>query len=318
MSKDLKSLARQFQIHNRAENKSEKTIVWYEASIERFCRFVEEWKEAPPALDDLNIEQVELFIVELQTRPSIVNCPFAPAREQHLTPNTINGYVRALRAFSHWLYLSGRTRTWTLERVKPPRTDHNLKNVLTEEELRVIFQSFNPDCFLGARNLAMVTLLLDSRLRAGELIALKLKDCDLEVGFVKVKGKGRKERVVGISDQTILLIEKYLEFRPETDCPSLFVTYEGTELTYNAIQNLFSRLKKRLGLEKLHAHLLRHTSATLHLQNGEDLVALQRQLGHTSIAVTQLYVGRNYGDVRAHQATSPLKTLKLLRGRRNR
>jgi site-specific recombinase XerD len=202
--------------------------------------------------------------------------------------------------------------------VKPPRTDQDLKNVLTEEELRVIFQSFNPDCFLGARNLAMVTLLLDGGLRAGELIVLKLKDCHLQVGFVKVKGKGRKERVVGISEQTILLIEKYLEFRPETDCPNLLVTYEGAELTYNAIQNFFSRLKKRLGLEKLHAHLLRHTSATLHLQNGEDLVALQRQLGHTNIAVTQLYVGRNYSDVRAHQATSPLKTLKLLRGRRNR
>jgi integrase/recombinase XerD len=179
MSKDLKSLARQFQIHNRAENKSEKTIAWYEASIQRFCRFVEGWKEAPPTLDDLNVEQVELFIVELQTRPSIVSCPFAPAQEQQLTPNTINGYVRALRAFSHWLYLSGRTRTWALERVKPPRTDHNLKNILTEEELRVVFQSFNPDC------LAMVTLLLDGGLRAGELIALKLRDCDLQVGFVK-------------------------------------------------------------------------------------------------------------------------------------
>ena len=319
VSKDLRQLARQFQIHNRAENKSDKTIAWYDASIQRFLRFVEEGKETPTTINDLNVDQVELFIVELQTKPSAVICAFAPDREQHLKANTINGYVRALRAFSHWLYLSGRTREWALERLKPPRTDQDLKNVLTEDELRVIFQSFNTDCFLGARNLAMVTLLLDGGLRAGELIDLKLKDCDLQVGFVKVKvkvkGKGRKERIVGISDQTILVIERYLEFRPDTDCPNLFVIFEGTELSYNAIQNFFSRLKKRLGLVRLHAHLLRHTSATLHLQNGEDLVSLQRQLGHTSISVTQMYIGRNYGDVEAHRKTSPMKNLRLFNRR---
>ncbi len=164
----------------------------------------------------------------------------------------------------------------------------------------------------------MLTVLLDAGLRAGELIDLKLSDCDFQVGFAKVKGKGRKERIVGISDKTILAIERYLEFRPETDCPNLFVTYEGKGLSYNAIQNFFNRLKKRLGLEKLHAHLLRHTSATLHLQNGEDLVALQRQLGHTSISVTQMYIGRNYGDVKAHRNTSPMKNLKFVGGKRRR
>ena len=104
-----------------------------------------------------------------------------------------------------------------MERLKPPKTDQNLKNVLTEEELRVIFQSFNPESFLGARSLAILALFVDAGLRASELTELKIKDCDLQVGFVKVKGKGRKERVAGISDQAIIMIEKYLEFRPETD-----------------------------------------------------------------------------------------------------
>ncbi|MFQ6027359.1 MAG: phage integrase SAM-like domain-containing protein [Dehalococcoidia bacterium] len=128
MNQELKPLVRQFQIHNRAENKSERTISWYESSIQCFCRFIEEWQETPTTLDDLDVEQLELFIVELQTKPSVINCAFAPDREKHLTPNTINGYVRALRAFSRWLYLAGRTRTWTLERLKPPRTDQDLNN----------------------------------------------------------------------------------------------------------------------------------------------------------------------------------------------
>jgi site-specific recombinase XerD len=148
------------------------------------------------------------------------------------------------------------------------------------------------------------------------LVDLKLQDCDLDLGYVKVKGKGRKERVVGISDQTILMIKKYLDFRLDTDCPNMFVTFNGTALTYNAVQNFFKRLRKRLGFEKLHAHLLRHTSATLHLQNGEDLVALQRQMGHTSIAVTQLYVARNYADVKAHRTTSPMRHVRLIKKRR--
>jgi len=101
VNQELKQLVRQFQIHNRAENKSDRTISWYDSSIQRFCRFIEEGQESPTTLDDLNVEQVELFIVELQSKPSVVYCAFAPARGKHLTPNTINGYVRALRAFSH-------------------------------------------------------------------------------------------------------------------------------------------------------------------------------------------------------------------------
>ena len=66
---DLKELGERFNLHNRAENKSSKTIGWYEDSIGHFCRFVEEWKRKPATLDDLNIEQVELFIVDLRNRP---------------------------------------------------------------------------------------------------------------------------------------------------------------------------------------------------------------------------------------------------------
>jgi site-specific recombinase XerD len=115
----------------------------------------------------------------------------------------------------------------------------------------VMCETFNPECFLGSRNTAMIAVLLDAGLRASELVDLKLQDCDLEVGYVKVKGKGRKERIVGVSDQTILMVRKYLDFRPDTDCPNLFVTFSGTPLTYNAIQNFFKRLRKRLGFEKL-------------------------------------------------------------------
>ena len=72
MNHDLMELARRFQLHNRAENKSDKTIKWYNDSIERFCKFVDDWKESPASLEDLNIEQLELFIVDLQSRPSLI------------------------------------------------------------------------------------------------------------------------------------------------------------------------------------------------------------------------------------------------------
>ena len=120
MNQDIRPLVRAFQIHNQAENKSEKTIAWYDASIARFCRFVEEETGSTPTLDDFNIDQVQLFIVELQSKPSAITSPFAPVRIQYLSPTTINSYVRGLRAFTHWLYLFDRTPTWTLERLKPP------------------------------------------------------------------------------------------------------------------------------------------------------------------------------------------------------
>jgi len=310
--KILVELAERYRIHNRAENKSPKTLEWHETAVKRFCQFVESWKGSEATLSDLNPDNVKLFIVHLQETPTSHNHPFIAYPTKRVSDSTINSYVRSLRAFSRFLHQDGKTKVWILEKVKPPRTELKLKNLLTLEEIKAIFSEFNPQCFLGSRNQAMLGLLLDGGPRVSELLCLRREDLNTDVGFVKVKGKGRKERLVGVSDEALLLISSYLEYRPDTDCPNLFVTFEGKRLSYNAIQMIFVRLKKKLGLKYLHPHLLRHCSATFHLQNGEDPVSLQRQLGHSSIAVTQQYIGLvPFAQIKAHRETSPLKHLRL-------
>jgi site-specific recombinase XerD len=163
----------------------------------------------------------------------------------------------------------------------------------------------------------MIALFLDGGLRLSELTGLKLEDCNALQGYVRVLGKGRKERIIGISDEALDAIQQYLKYRPEGECPYLFVTCSGGQMTKNAVIMIFTRLRQKLGVPKLHAHLLRHTAATMHMMNGEDLVTLQRQLGHSHISVTQQYIGNVVGaQIKAHRETSPLRSLGVRFGDR--
>ena len=159
-------------------------------------------------------------------------------------------------------------------------------------------------------------ILLDSGLRIGELINLKMEDIHTDEGYLKVMGKGRKERIVPIGNNAQKVLQRYLfRFRPKPINPvinNVFLSQSSKPLTENSMKLMFTRLAKRSGVYRLHAHLCRHTFATRFLINGGDVFSLQQILGHSTLTMVSHYVNLASSHVVIqHQRFSPLDRLSL-------
>jgi site-specific recombinase XerD len=166
-----------------------------------------------------------------------------------------------------------------------------------------------PEFANGGRDLAILTLFLDSGLRLTELVELSASDVHLAEGWLQVFGKGGKERIVPFGTRTTKVLSRYLSFyRPEeTDTESFFVNADGSAITGNTIKMLFVRLRGRAKLPRVHPHLLRHTFATSYLMAGGDVFSLQAILGHTTLEMTRRYVSLASAHVAIqHERFSPM------------
>lgn len=125
----------------------------------------------------------------------------------------------------------------------------------------------DPNTANGCRDLAILTLFLDTGLRYAELVSLRLPDLHLEDQWLKVMGKGQKERLVPFGSRATKVLRRYITFfRPDSyPVPELFLTIDGEPISENTLKMLFVRLRRKTGIDRLHAHLLRHTFATSYL-----------------------------------------------------
>jgi site-specific recombinase XerD len=314
---ELSLLARHFELYNRTEGKSPKTIDWYNLALRQFQRFLVE-SEKSHRLDGLGEAEVREFILYLQQRRRWQDNPHVLNNRGKLAAISIQTYIRALRAFFNWLYNEGYTDENRLAKLKPPKAPTKVVEILSQEEIGKILSSIDTNTASGARNYAVILLFLDSGLRCSELRNAGLKDVNLEGGYLKVMGKGGKERIVpfGVLVQKALL--RYsLHFRPEPFnliVQNFFLTLDGRPLTKNSVKMLFQRLAKRTGVKRLHPHLCRHTFATNYLVNGGDVFSLQQILGHTTLEMVRRYVTLASAHVTVqHRRFSPMDRFSLAR-----
>jgi integrase/recombinase XerC/integrase/recombinase XerD len=195
--------------------------------------------------------------------------------------------------------------------------------ILSDREIARIIQHINPNCFLGARLYLMVLLLLDTGIRASELCTLTLDNTFIEENYIKVTGKGNKERIVPFGATTKKALIRYATtWRPEpvhSDVNELILSVEGRPLSYSGLSHALKRLGQRAGVPRLHAHLFRHTFAVRYLMNGGDVMTLRLMLGHTTLDVTQMYMHLAEAHVKVqHSRFSPVDRLRLGRRRRQR
>lgn len=324
MKKDhiaLEKLIEHFRLFNRSENKSARTVQWYDETLKLFLQWLKEDGRST-RLGDLDIHLVREFIISQQDkRIKHENHPFAPPEPGKLSSHTIQSRVRALRSFFHWLSQEGYTRNHVLEDLKVPKVQRNLVEILTEAEIKAVLGVLDRDVASGARNHAILWTLLDTGLRCSELTGLGFDDAHLEEGYLRVLGKGNKERVVplGVNGQRILL--RYREhFRPQAQSATInqfFLSLDGRPMTPNSVLQILHRLGKRAGVARLHPHLLRHTFATRFLINGGDVFTLQRILGHTTLSMVNHYVQLASSHVVIqHRKYSPMDALAVDRHRR--
>jgi site-specific recombinase XerD len=311
----LDKLVRHFEAYNRSEGKSARTVEWYTRVLRFYQRYLEEQGHSTE-LGALTLDVVREFVLYLQTRRKWDGHPYIPSPGGNLAAISVNNYIRGLRAFFSWLHREGYTEEHILARLKPPKIPQKLVEVLTDADVGSILACLDPNMSSGCRDFTMVITLLDTGLRLSELVGLKMADAHVDEGYLKVMGKGAKERMVPIGSTCQKALQRYIfHFKPEpfySDQDYVFLTLEGKPMSLNSVKLIFARLAQRSGVSRLHAHLCRHTFATNYLVNGGDVFSLQQILGHTSLEMVRRYVTLASSQVRVqHRKFSPMDRMNL-------
>ena len=287
----------------RTEGKTRATLRWYKQKLEYFGRFLVE-RGLAREVSEIGKREIRAFVHHLQTEVRAdENNPYKPTREKDLSPYTVQGYVRALRAFFSWAVREGFLEESPIKGIKVPKVPKLVMPSFTEHEVRRLL---DPTLYSGqfaVRNYTIVILLLDTGIRVSELTGLRMKDLHLEEGWFKVKGKGNRERNVPMGHSCQTAMWRYVtKHRPKPAAPGIdnvFLNRSGRPLSADWIYKIISNVCRRAGIQgkRLGPHTCRHTFAKSFLMNGGDLLSLQRILGHSSLEVVRMYVDLDVKDL---------------------
>ena len=272
-------------------------------------------KHLPDSLDNIDTKLLREYVLYLLKKTKYENHPYTPAKTEPLSAATVHGHVRTLRAFFNWLVVEGLAQNNPARDLKPPKVTRKVVSTLSDQEIGAILNVFSTSPS-DIRNQTLFMILLDTGLRIGELINLKLDGVHMDEGYLKVTGKGKRERIVPIGNNAQRALQRYLfRFKPKPNNPAIdnvFLSTSSQPLTENSMKLMFTRLAKRSGVPRLHAHLCRHTFATRFLVNGGDVFSLQQILGHSTLTMVSHYVNLASSHVAIqHQRYSPLDRLNL-------
>ena len=212
--------------------------------------------------------------------------------------------LSGVRTFYHYLQVDGYISDDPSELLESPQLGDHLPEVLTTEEVDRLEQAIDLSKWEGQRNKAIIEVLFSCGLRVSELVTLRLSDLYLEEHFVRVVGKGRKERLVPISESAIKQLQLWFIDRNLMDIKPgeedyVFLNRRGAHLTRTMILIMIKRLGEEAGISKtISPHTLRHSFATALLAGGADLRAIQAMLGHESIGTTEIYTHIDTNELR--------------------
>jgi integrase/recombinase XerD len=245
---------------------------------------------------------------------------YAIERLGGLAPATQHGRVAILKAFGAWLEANDLSSTDPFSKVKRPALDRDeTPRALTPNQVTTLLGAYdlkNPEDF---RDFVIVKLTLDTGLRRGEVCGCTLHDLNLEEGWLRVTGKGRKKRLVPLSAEIKSLLWRYMKhtrpMRAREDVDALFLTRRGTPLEGVPLYHRFQRKARAVGV-RVRFHDLRHTAATWALREGMPKERVSRMLGHANDITTSIYEHLDFTDVKdAHSKANPLRFLSRKRGK---
>jgi site-specific recombinase XerD len=282
----------EFLEHLQVEkNRSPKTVVAYSHYLTRFADFLKKDIEVEAITQD----HVRKFRVHLYA--------FLDEYNEPLTLRTQTYYVIGLRSFLRYC-LRRNIKCLAPDQIELPKLDPRELSYLTSEELHRLIEAPDINTMVGLRDRAIIELLFSTGLRVGELAALDKRQLNVQNGEMRVVGKGRKERIVFISERAREWLDRYFAKRGD-DLNAAFVGYRGkgvgdhpspkvelqaTQLTARSVDRIIQRRSLEAGIVKnITPHSLRHSFATDLLMNGADIRSVQTLLGHASITTTQIY-----------------------------
>lgn len=213
-------------------------------------------------------------------------------RSDGYTTSTVCRYISSIKAFYKFILLEKRIQDDPTENLQTPKKWERVPKALSISDVKdLLAAKFSPKTAL--RDSSMLELLYSSGLRVSELVNIKLGDIHFDAGFIRVLGKGAKERIVPVNLRALEKIKDYTEKeRPDIlkkkQSPYLFVTRNGGAMTRQRFWQTLKAIGKQAGIE-LSPHTIRHCFATHLLEGGADLRSLQKMLGHSDISTTQIY-----------------------------
>jgi integrase/recombinase XerD len=251
---------------------SQNTVASYCSDVEKFLKFY------GGRLEDVSVADVEEY---LQSR-------------EGLSERSQARVLSSLRSFFDWLLMEKVIEDNPCDRVDGPKIGRYLPNVLSEEEVAALIDSVDVSGWQGLRDRAILEVLYGCGLRVSEAVGLKISCLYFKEGFIRVIGKGNKERLVPIGDMAIAAVEEYLEARRvPADSESsdvLFLNRFGRSLSRISMFTMIKAQALAAGIRKeISPHTFRHSFATHLMENGADIRLVQEMLGHESVSTTEIY-----------------------------
>lgn len=259
------------------------TLVAYRNDLNQLCAYlsrfdVEQWRQ-------VTREQINSYLLDM--------------RETHAyRPTTIARKLASLKTFFRYLHSTGALESDPVEDLGVPHLQKEPPQVLSPEQVAGLFRQVAVDTPAGARDIAMITLLYTTGMRVSELVALNLDDLDSEEATItcaRGEGDNRHERALPLQRAALEAVHYYLRsVRPQLiahhpEEAALFVNHHGERLTRQGFWLIVKGYARQAGITGITPQILRHSFATLMLQNGAELRSVQEMLGHAHLATTQVY-----------------------------
>lgn len=260
---------------------SDNSVFAYNHDVDLFLQYLESEQQSSE-LDDITMQTIEHF--------------FAHLFDLDIGATSQARILSGLKSFFRYLQSETIIKSDPTELINAPSLGRHLPEVLTYEEIQRMIDSIDLSQPTGHRNKAMIEIMYGCGLRVSELIGLKISNIYKDDGFIRVLGKGEKERLVPIGKGSLHILDLYLEgdrkhiaAKPKfTD--TVFLNKRGTGLTRQMVFLIVKELAERNGIQKdISPHTFRHSFATHLLEGGANLLAVQQMLGHSSVSTTEIY-----------------------------
>ena len=263
---------------------AENSVLSYKNDLDRYLRFISNDLQINQ-LGGITVSHIENFLMELLS--------------MELSVSTIARNISSIRSFHEFVVVEKLADANPAELVELPKKAKKLPEVLTAHEVEKIIDTADRTRSVGVRDAAILETLYASGMRVSELTDLEMDDIYFEIGFIKVIGKGNKERLVPMGELAQKAVEHYVDNarndflnskKPEKSKNRVFINQRGGPLSRMSIWNIVNKYAQKAGIEKnVYPHIFRHSFATHLLEGGADLRAVQEMLGHSSIITTEIY-----------------------------
>lgn len=279
-----KELQRYLQFIRLEKGLSENSVRAYENDLKRYLKFLAQ-DLSMGDLAGVTLQHIEKYLEELSA--------------MDLSVSSIARNVSSVRSFHEFAVVEKMTKANPAELVELPKKAHKLPEVLNPKEIARIIEVPNRETDRGVRNAAIMECLYATGMRVSELVNLELDNLYFEIGFIRVIGKGNKERLVPVGEIAQEALEHYIEYvrpnyinskQPKKAQNRIFLNHRGGPLSRMSIWNIVNDAAEKAGITKnVYPHIFRHSFATHLLEGGADLRAVQEMLGHSSIITTEIY-----------------------------